>query len=230
MDYGSLISGSFGYAKDALWGKWGRWVILVVLSLIQVFTLFLVPLYNGYIVRVLAGQRPAPDVDQWGRLFVDGWKWNIINLIYMIPVLLILAFFGGFAVLSAIGVQGATDPAAWAPAVAAALSGILLAVLVAILISFVSLFAVVRFAHTGRFGEAFNFGEIFAHIGRIGWGSWILAVIILALIGLVYSVLVGLLANIPVLGWIISLFIGVAFGIFHARYLAGAYESSGELG
>ncbi|MFA7072970.1 MAG: DUF4013 domain-containing protein, partial [Methanoculleus sp.] len=70
MDYGSLISGSFEYTKDALWGKWGRWILLVVLSLIQVFTLFLIPLYNGYIVRVLAGRRPAPDVDQWGRLFV----------------------------------------------------------------------------------------------------------------------------------------------------------------
>jgi len=201
-------------SQQQFWGRWGRWVILVVLPLIQVFTLFLVPLYNGYIVRVLAGQRPAPDVDQWGRLFVDGWKWNIINLIYMIPVLLILAYFGGLAVLSAIGVQGAADPEAWAPAVAAALSGILLAMLVAILISFVSLFAVVRFAHTGR----------------IGWGSWILAVIILILIGLVYSILVGVLGYIPVLGWIIGLFLGVAFGIFHARYLAGVYESTGELG
>lgn len=102
--------------------------------------------------------------------------------------------------------------------------------LVAILISFVSLFAVVRFAHTGRFGEAFNFGAIFAHIGRIGWGSWILAVIVLALISVAYGVVVSLIGSIPFLGWIINLFIGVAFGIFYARYLAEAYESSGELG
>ncbi len=226
MDYGSLISGSFNYTKDALWGKWGRWIILIVLSLIQVFTLFLIPLYNGYIIRVLSGRRPAPDIDEWGRLFIDGWKWNIISLIYMIPVLLILAYFGGLAVLSAIGVQGATDPEAWAPAVAAALSGILLAALVAILISFISLFAVVRFAHTDRFGEAFNFGAIFAHIGRIGWGSWILAVIILILIGVAYGVVISLINLIPILGWIINLFLGAAFGIFYARYLAGAYESA----
>jgi hypothetical protein len=226
MDYGSLISGSFRYTKDALWGKWGRWIILIVLSLIQVFTLFLIPLYNGYIVRVLAGRRPAPDIDEWGRLFIDGWKWNVISLIYMIPAILVLAYFGGLAAISAVAAQGATDPEAWAPAVAAAVSGILLAALVAILISFVALFAVVRFAHTGRFGEAFNFGAIFAHIGRIGWGSWILAVIILILIGVVYGVVVGLIGSIPILGWIINLFLGVAFGIFHARYLAGAYESA----
>lgn len=226
MDYGSLISGSFKYTKDALWGKWGRWITLIVLSLIQVFTLFLIPLYNGYIVRVLAGRRPAPDIDEWGRLFIDGWKWNVISLIYMIPAILVLAYFGGLAAISAVAAQGATDPEAWAPAVAAAVSGILLAALVAILISFVALFAVVRFAHTGRFGEAFNFGAIFAHIGRIGWGSWILAVIILILIGVVYGVVVGLIGSIPILGWIINLFLGVAFGIFHARYLAGAYESA----
>ncbi|MBP7411697.1 DUF4013 domain-containing protein [Methanoculleus sp. 10] len=226
MDYGNLISRSVEYTKDALWGEWGRWVILAVLSLVQVFTLFLVPLYNGYLVRVLSGRRPAPDVEGWGRLFVDGWKWNIIALIYLIPVLLVLAFFGGIAALSAIAAQGVDNPDVWAPAVAAAISGILLAALVWVIISFVSLFALVRFAHTGRFVEAFNFGAIFSHIGRIGWGSWIVAVIILALIGLVYAFVLGILTNIPVLGWIINLFLGVAFGIFHARYLAAAYESA----
>jgi hypothetical protein len=31
--------------------------------------------------------------------------------------------------------------------------------------------------------------------------------------------------SVPVAGWIVNLFIGVAFGIFYARYLAAAYES-----
>jgi hypothetical protein len=225
MDYGSLVSRSVGYTKDALWGKWGRWVLLVLLSLIQVFTLFLVPLFNGYIVRVLAGRRPAPDVNEWGRLFIDGWKWNIINLIYIIPVLLILAFFGGVAVISAIAARGVDNPDAWAPAVVAALSGLLIAAVVWIVISIVALFAVVRFAHTGSLGQAFNFGAIFAHIGRIGWGSWIVAIVLLLLIGLVYAVVLGLIGSIPIIGWIVNLFLGAAFGIFHARYLAAAYES-----
>jgi len=226
MDYGSLISGSFGYTRDALWGEWWRWVLLVFLSLIQTFTLFLVPLASGYIVRVLSGRTPAPEVNEWGRLFIDGWKWNIITLIYLIPVILILAFFGGAAVVSAIAAAGAGNPDAWAPAVTAAISGILVAAVVWIIISFISLFAVVRFAHTGSLGQAFNFGAIFSHIGRIGWGSWIVAVIVLALIGLVYAFVLGIIASIPVLGWIVNLFLGVAFGIFQARYLARAYESA----
>ncbi|KAF5036365.1 hypothetical protein DSECCO2_575850 [anaerobic digester metagenome] len=230
MDYGNLISRSFEYAKGALWGEWARWVILVVLSLIQVFTLFLIPFYNGYLVRVLSGRRPAPDVDDWARLFVDGWKWNIITLIYLIPTILVLIFFGVITVISAIAARGVDNPDVWAPAIAAALSGILLAAIVSLIVSFVSLFALVRFAHTGSFFQAFNFGAIFSHIGRVGWGAWVVAVIILALIGLAYSILVSLLTNIPVLGWIIGLFVGVAYGIFHARYLAAIYESTPEPG
>jgi hypothetical protein len=226
MDYGSLISRSLGYTKDALWGRWWRWVLLVILSLIQTFTLFLIPLYNGYIVRVLAGRRPAPDVNEWGRLFVDGWKLNIITLIYLIPVILVLAVFGGIAAISAIAARGLDNPDVWASAIAAAVTGIVIAAVVWVIISFISMFAIVRFAHTGRFFQAFSFGAIFRHIGRIGWGSWIVAVIILALIGLVYAVVTGLIMSVPVVGWIINLFLGVAYGIFHARYLAAAYESA----
>ena len=225
MDYGNLIFRSFDYTKEALWDKWWRWVLLIFLSLIQIFTLFLIPFYNGYIIQVLSGRRPAPDVDDWGRLFIDGWKLNIITLIYMIPTILILIYFGVLAVISAIAAQGMGNPDVWASAVAAAVTGIVIAAIIWIITSFIYLFATVRFAHTGSFFQAFNFGAIFSHIGRIGWGSWILAVIILAIIGLVYVAVNGLIASIPIFGWIIDLFLVVAFGIFHARYLAAIYES-----
>lgn len=226
MDYGSLISRSAGYTKDALWGEWGRWIVLVILSLIQTFTLYLVPFYNGYIVRVLSGRQPAPDVNDWGRLFLDGWKLNIITLIYLIPVILVLAVFGGIAAISAIAARGLDNPDVWASAVAAAVTGLAIAAVVWVIISFISLVAIVRFAHMGSFFQAFSFGAIFSHIGRIGWGSWIVAVIILALIGLAYAVVTGLIISVPVVGWIINLFIGVVYSIFRARYLAAAYESA----
>jgi hypothetical protein len=62
------------------------------------------------------------------------------------------------------------------------------------------------------------------HIGRTGWGAWIAAVIILILIGLVYTTATILITTLPVLGWIVNLFLGVVYSIFHARYLAAAYE------
>ncbi|MDD3858073.1 MAG: DUF4013 domain-containing protein [Methanoculleus sp.] len=225
MDYARLLSGSLGYAKDALIGEWGRWVILVLLSLVQTFTLFLLPFYNGYIVRVLAGRTPAPEVDDWSSLFIDGWKLNIINLIYLLPVIVVLAVFGGIAAISAIAARGAGNPDVWASAVAAAVTGIAVAALVWLVISFFSLIAVVRFAHTGSLLQAFNIGAILSQISRIGWGAWILAVVILILIGLAYTAATALITSLPVLGWIVNLFLGVVYSIFRARYLAAAYES-----
>jgi len=72
MDYGTVISRAFEYTKDALVGKWMQWVILAVLSLVQGLTLSLIPLLNGYAVRILSGKTPAPEIDDWVKLFVDG--------------------------------------------------------------------------------------------------------------------------------------------------------------
>ena len=35
------------------------------------------------------GANPAPDVDGWGSLYVDGLKLILIGLIYVIPVIII---------------------------------------------------------------------------------------------------------------------------------------------
>ncbi|HQD26055.1 MAG TPA: DUF4013 domain-containing protein [Methanoculleus thermophilus] len=224
MDYGTAISRSFEYTKDALVGKWMRWVILVVLSIVQGLTLSLVPLLNGYAVRVLAGKTPAPEVDGWGKLFIDGWKLNIIALIYMLPAIIIFAVFGGFAIISAAANEATGgDPTA---AVLSLLGGSLLAALIAIILAFIALFAIMRFAHTDSLGEAFNFGAIFAHIGKLGWGTWIIAVIVLLIIALIYGFVVGLLSMIPLIGWLIVLFLNVAFTVFYARYLALVYEET----
>lgn len=221
MDYGTVISRSFEYTKDALVGKWMQWIILVVLSFIQVFTLLLVPLLSGYVVRVLAGKTPAPEINEWGRLFVDGWKLNIITLIYMIPALLVFLLLGGLSIIAG---AGTGDPSGVATAILGALAGTLLALIVALIMAFISLFATLRFAHTGRFGEAFNFSAILEHIGNLGWGTWIIAVLIIIVIAVIYFCVVGLFTLIPFLGWIIDLFLSAAFAIFHARYLALVYE------
>jgi hypothetical protein len=230
MDYGRLLSRSGGYTKDALVGEWGRWALLVLLSLVQTFTLYLLPFYNGYIVRVLAGKTPPPEVDDWARLFIDGWKFNIINLIYLLPVIVVLAVFGGIAALSAVAARGLDNPDVWASAVAAAVAGIAIAAVIRVIISFISLNAVVRFAHTGSLLQAFNLIGIVSHIGRLGWGAWIAAVVIILLIGLAYMAATLLVASIPVLGWIANLFLGVVYSIFRARYLAAAYETAPAAG
>ncbi len=227
MDYGTVISRSFEYTKDALVGKWMQWVILAVLSLIQAFTLSLIPLLNGYIVRVLAGKTPAPEIDDWAGLFVDGWKMNIITLVYMLPAIIVFLIFGGLGAISMFASEAAGgDPAAAGAAALSLIGGFLIAGIVAIILAFIALLAILRFAHTGSLGEAFNFSAILEHIGRIGWGAWIIAVIVLIVIAVVYGFVVGIISSVPILGWIIAAFLNVAFSIFYARYFALAYEEA----
>ena len=227
MEYGTVISRAFEYTKDALIGKWMHWIILAVLSLVQSLTLSLIPLLTGYSVRVLSGKTPAPEVDDWVRLFVDGWKLNIITLIYLIPAILVFLIFGGIGVIGVLAGEAAGgDPATIGAAALSVLGGILIAGIIAIIMAFIALFAIMRFARTDSFGEAFNFSAILNHIGKLGWGTWIIAVIILLVIAIVYGFIVGLLANIPFIGWLIILFLNVAFIIFYARYFALVYEET----
>jgi len=227
MDYGALISRSFDYTKDALTEKWTRWILLAILSFLQALTLSLVPLLSGYLVRVLSGKTPAPEVDEWGRLFIDGWKLNIIILIYIIPTVLIFLLFGG---LGAVGMLASAavggDAALIGAAIASILAGMFLAGIVAIITAFVALFAILRFARTGRIGDAFNLGAIFSQIGSLGWGTWIITVVILLVVAFIYGIVVGALGQIPFVGWIIVLFLNAAFAVFAARYLALVYEEA----
>jgi hypothetical protein len=223
MDYGNLVSRSFEYTKDALVGKWMDWLILAVLALVQTFTLSLIPLLSGYVVRIISGRTPAPEVNEWGRLFVDGWKLNIIGLVYMIPAILVFALLGGLSIIAG---MATTDPTAAGAAILGALAGAFLALLVALVMSFIALFAVMRFAHTDSLGEAFNISAILSHIGQLGWGTWIIAVIVLIVVAFVYGFVVGIIGMIPLLGFIITLFLNVAFAVFYGRYLALVYEDT----
>ena len=83
MDYGSMVGESFEYAKDAVVGKWNKWLMLVIATI-----LLGIPL-AGYVMRVLRGEKPAPEVDDWGTLFVDGIKYIIVALIYAIPIIIV---------------------------------------------------------------------------------------------------------------------------------------------
>ncbi|KAF5046076.1 hypothetical protein DSECCO2_474640 [anaerobic digester metagenome] len=227
MDYGTVISRAFEYTKDALVGKWMQWVILAVLSLVQGLTLSLIPLLNGYAVRILSGKTPAPEIDDWVKLFVDGWKMNIISLVYMLPAILVFLVFGGLGAIGMLASEAAGgDPAAVGAAALSLIGGFLLAGIVAIVVGFIALFAILRFAHTDSLGEAFNFSAIFGHIGKLGWGTWIIAVIVLIIIAAVYGFVIGLLGAIPFLGFIIILFLNAAFVIFYARYFAQVYEEA----
>ncbi len=209
MDYGNMLSDSFGYAKDAVWGKWVQWILLAISTIIF-------PLIMGYIVRIYSGVKPAPEPGNWVGMFIDGLKLWIIGIIYAIPTILIMFI---------LVIPGAmmSDPLA---ALGAIGIGVLIAIVVAIIISLIAAIGMIRFAQKGSMGQAFAFGAIIEHIGKIGWGSYIIALIVLWIAALVFGFIVGILAAIPVFGWLIAFFLSPFWAIFAARYMTQIYESA----
>src|SRR5512137_2989048 len=95
MDYGSMVGDSFEYAKEAVVGKWNKWIMLVIATILLGLPLM------GYVLKVLRGEKPAPEVEDWGTLFIDGIKLLIVYIIWMIPIIIV------YAILMAVVFAGA---------------------------------------------------------------------------------------------------------------------------
>ncbi len=212
MEIGKGLSESLEYAQNAVWGKWVRWILLVVSTIIF-------PLLMGYQLEVYRGKKPAPELENWGKLFIDGLKLFVIQLIYAIPVILVaMIFIGTGAILAVSG-----SPDAWMAAAGSIIVGLLLTLIVAIVIGLVEMMGVVRFAREGRMGEAFNFSAIFGTIGKIGWVDYIFALIALFV---VVFIIVMILSLIPLIGPFLVLVLAPVIAIFNARYVTLLYDSA----
>ena len=239
MEYGAYLDDAFTYTKEGILCNMNRWFSLII-ALICLG----IPL-NGYVMRVYRGTTPAPDVDRWGTLFVDGLKLIIVGLIYAIPMMIVWAIIYGGMLLAVI--QGTMDAAAmesWQPN----LGLLILMYAVEIVIGIFLPVASIRFARTGSFAEAFNFGAIFGTIGKIGWIAYLIALIIVMLVDaipiiilvlafVVAGVGVALLlggGDLAILGVVavmilVMLIISPLFTIFQARYLTRVYDSAGPV-
>ena len=217
MDFGNMLGDSFAYAKDAVVGKWMQWLLLVIATVI-----FFIPLM-GYTLKVLRGEKPAPEVTGWGTLFIDGIKYLIISLIWAIPALIIFAVTLGAGMLAMVG----QDPAVAVAGFGGMLFGLIIFIIVAFITALFATIGVIRFARTGSMGEAFNFGEISATIGRIGWGTYIIAMVVLFVVQIIISIIISIIAMIPVLGVLIQFVLLAPITLFEARYLCQVYDSAG---
>jgi len=195
--------------------------------------------YSGYQVKILRGDDPLPEVTGFGTLFADGLKYTIIQFVYMIPVVIVFAVTLGATLLPLVSsaATGAVDPSPNAAMIGGLVAGMLVTVVLAIVIALFALIGVIRFSRTGTMGEAFNFGAILSTIGKIGWGTYIIALIILVVaavaIGLAFGIISSIFAVIPIIGPIISTIFQLAlapvFSVFFSRYLALVYDSAGSV-
>jgi hypothetical protein len=236
MDFGEMLGDAFTYTKEGVFLNMKRW-----LNLILAIICLGLP-FNGYIMRVYRGAKPAPDVDQWGTLFVDGLKLLVVGIVYAIPLLILWVFIYGTLFLALF--SDSTDKNAMA-AFAPNLFLMILYYLVEIAVALILPVAYLRFARTGTFTEAFNFSAIVETIGRIGWLNYIVALILVSLvIGIPVFILVfgfilvagatvlllkagfaGLLFFIG-LGLLLLIVLSPLFGVFQARYMTRVYDSA----
>lgn len=77
MELASMLGDSFEYTKEALVGKWGKWLLLFIISIIPIVNFILL----GYVMEIYRGARTAPELEEYGRLFVDGFKLFIVELV-----------------------------------------------------------------------------------------------------------------------------------------------------
>jgi hypothetical protein len=227
MDYGAMMDDAFGYAKAGVFNRTGRWLKLILATI-----LIGIPL-NGWILRIYRGEIPAPETDRWGSLFIDGFKLLVIGLIYAIPLIILsiipyLIIPGGMAGVHPRAGQMETS-------IGLFLLLMVLQLVYDIVLAIFMPVAAIRFARTGSFSEAFNFGAITGTIGKIGWLSYILAIILVAI---VIGIPVGILAVVVFLAGlalghfllafllvvILILIIAPPLVTFQARYMTQVYD------
>lgn len=213
MDFGNMVGESFGYAKDAIVGKWMQWVLLLIATI-----LLAIPLM-GYTLKVFRGEKPAPEVDGWGTLIIDGIKYLIIAIIWFIPCLII-----AFVTIGAGVTAYLMNPSAIMGIAGGMLAGFLILFIVAIITGLLATIGIVRFARTGGMGEAFNFGAIFETIGKIGWVDYIIATLI---IGIIIGIIEFILMSIPYVGMILLFILTPLLVLWHARFICGVYDTAG---
>ena len=125
-------------------------------------------------------------------------------------------------------IRSSVNPSTIGGLIIAVLMGAIILIIVAIITWLIVMTAGVRFARTNSIGEAFNFGVIFTHIGKIGWMTYIIALLMI-LIAIVNIAIICLLVNmvIPYAGIILFLILLPFLSLFSPRYITLLYESAG---
>jgi len=225
MDYKNALLDAAQFTHDTVWGYWKRWFILAVWTIIF-------PLLGGYVMDIFRGNSVPPDCNDWVRRFIDGIKYLVAGLIYSIPVIIVLVitFIPVFMEFINQVTSETTELNfdAFLPLLMPVIGGVIVAIILGIIVTLLFTIGIIRMARTNRFLEVFNFSEILKTIGKIGWGTYIIALIIIYVISFILGMLINLIIEAPYIGIIIALLLWPLVTIFESRYFTLLYEESGE--
>ena len=205
-----------------------------VISLVPIFNLA----WSGYLVELLRNvmngeTTPLPAWDDLDKKFRDGLVLFAAGLIYILPLLVFLLLPLSITVLSSVFPENRDMQALGRTLIEA--GGILLLGLLCVLVLYGIAFSIlspavlILFAHERTFASCFKLGQAFRLI-RANARPFFLAWGLSLLIGLGVSLLVGfvnlVVGWIPCLGWIISLGLSLASGVYIttvSAYLFGLF-------
>jgi hypothetical protein len=174
-----------------------------------------IPLLVGYSVAVLRNvrdgyERPLPEWDDWGKLFMDGLFIMIAQFVYTLPLLLLLCVVTGGMVASA-GMAEFSEGLAAANILATLGLSACLFLLWFLAILFISPAIMIQYGRTGQLGSCFRFGEVIAIVRR-NVGDILIVFVAVVVVIFVYGAFTSFLSIIPCLGSIIGLLVSLVFG------------------
>ena len=189
-----------------------RWFTKLLLG----WLVSIVPILNfawaGYLVKTLRNveqnlAEPLAEWDDFGEKFVQGFYLFLAGLVYSLPALLIASFTVFPALLTSGGEWN--DTIGTIMAVTGSVVGCLLLIYVlALTIFFPAMY--INLARKGSLGSCFQIGEFFRIMSRNAGNyflAWLMSIVWAVVIGVVGGLLIGLIAWIPCVGWIIG-FVG----------------------
>lgn len=197
-----------------------RWVNKLLIALIVTFFAFLfIPIFFliGYSVaitrNVRAGvEKPLPEWDDWGKLFMDGLYIFIAQFVYTLPFWLLMCI----AAVATGGLGAVVDSGGNPDAIAAVIgtTGLIigcLGFLFAVALFFISPAIMVQYVIHDDFGACFRFGEVLG-IARQSIADILIVFLATFGAGMAITVVSGVLAIIPCIGWLLSIAISLVVG------------------
>jgi hypothetical protein len=201
------LTDSFNYTK-LLFNDLGRLLLLVILDIIPIVN-FIVVGYLANVIKQPKDSNELPPLENYFDLWVQGLLVVVASVIFMIiPIILVVPFAFVYVVSSWIQFPVLSTIGGFL-AIILFLVGVVLAFFLAILLAM----AIINMVKHDSFGKAFAFGEIMEIIGKIGWGNYIVWLVII----FICAIVVSAIGSIPLIGWLLSALLAPIFGVFVTR-------------
>ena len=195
-----------------------QWISkLLIGAVMSVLSFLIIPAFilQGYLVKIVrqvmdGNDSELPEWMDYGKLLRDGFFVTIGQLIWALPFILLMLIVG----LVTGGLGSVADSSGDMVAAATTGAGLLVACLVLLTVIaflFLTPALLIQYAREDEFGALFRFSEIFDII-RDHMADILIAFLVSVVAVLAISVVTGIVAIVPCLGWIAAALIGLAMG------------------